>query len=107
MLPLEINQPTAKAALINTVLGSLRKILQPLSKISQLQMPVEKICELVVAPSYLKLTKLGHQHTRKILNDITEKDNVKLIRNYLEDRLETAMKAIIDLLATKKAALND
>lgn len=93
--------------MVNAVLGSLRKILQPLSKISELQMPVEKICELIVAPSYLKLTKLGHQHTRKILNDISETENVKLIGKYLEDRLENAMKSIIELLTKKKAALVD
>jgi len=45
----------------NHVLGSLRKILHPLSKVSKLAIPVEQICELVVAPTGCnKLTKQGH-----------------------------------------------
>lgn len=72
-----------------------------------LPLPVEKICELIVAPDFLKLNKQGHQHVRKILNDITEKENVKLIGNYLEGRLENGMKAIIEMLSAKRTALVD
>lgn len=60
VLPLEKSKTVQKTALYNSVLASFRKILQPLSKVSQLTMPVERICELVVAPSCLKLTKQGH-----------------------------------------------
>ena len=44
---------------------------------------------------------------RKILNDINEKENVKLIGNYLEGRLENAMNAIIGMLSAKRTALVD
>lgn len=70
VLPIEMSKSAHKTSFYNNVLASLRKTLLPLSKVPQLTIPVVKICELVVAPSCLKLTKQGHQHARKILNDI-------------------------------------
>ena len=39
------------------------------------------------------------------MNDISEKDNLASIGNYLETRLENAMKGIIQLLKNKKASM--
>ena len=60
VLPLEVSKPAQQTSLYISILASLRKILQPLSKVPQLAVPVEKICGLVVAQSSLKLTKQGH-----------------------------------------------
>ena len=89
------------------MLSNLRKILQPLSKVPNLSIPVDKICQLVVAPSGRKVTKQGHQHARKTLNDICEKDNLSSIGKYLERRLETAMISLIELLQARKDSLEN
>ena len=44
---------------------------------------------------------------RKILNDITDKENTKLISSYLESRLEKAMKQTIEMLQARRASLTD
>ena len=84
------------------MLASLRKILQPVSRVPNLAIPVQRICELVVALlSCTKLTKVGHQHARKILNDISEKDSIALVGSYLEERLEKALGAMITILTKR------
>ena len=94
------------------MLASFKKILQPLSKVPKLVMPVKRICELVVAPSFVKMTKAGHMNARKILNDFkqspsdsSEENSLALIGNYMENRIEGALKAIIGILKAKKTTL--
>lgn len=94
------------------MLASFKKILQPLSKVPKLVMPVKRICELVVAPSFVKMTKVSHQNARKILNDFkqspsdsNEESSLALIGNYMENRIEVALKAIIGILKAKKTSL--
>ena len=116
LLPKPEKTGARQEAIQQGVLAALAKLLKPLqtqTKIRKRQaqgqdaqkLPVLKICELMVAPQNMKLTKQSSMNARRVLNEFHDKESLDQITDFLKCRLEKILQQQVRLLDQRKAVL--